>query len=491
MILHRLRQKVVKRDSFWAWTICFSALINNAVVHGIDGSFGEIIGSIIRRCDSNASSASWIASVHSSSMCIFASVSAVLIQTHGISLVILGGVAISCIAYLCAAFSENTILLLLTHGVLGGLGSGLLHTPGQIICTYYFAKHRPIATGLAMAGNGVGIAGVSLLSNYMDMRYGERYVFFAYCLLSPLSLFLGVLNFPPECERKDEDNDNSNTDEKLPLVTKSGHRDDPPETISSMQSAADKVITEDQEVSSPTNTSNSSTLTSPRLSIKNLEPNTTEEPKNVKEACSRSGSLLEKLKLLKDPRLILYCIVHVMFELAFYIPTTFLPEMMHADHGLPKYVEGTIMVVFGVSTLFSKFISGVIAKLLEKNVVLISGIMLFFLGSGSIALTFCSTYEEFIVVTFIYSLCNASVDVYLVYILIELYGISDEFQDAYGLVMLAKMPSPVWGPPLAGAFHDYFGAYKISFYAAGIFQYMAAGSMFLVFVIHYKKKQIQ
>ena len=32
--------------------------------------------------------------------------------------------------------------------------------------------------------------------------------------------------------------------------------------------------------------------------------------------------------------------------------------------------------------------------------------------------------------------------------------------------------------------HDFFGAYKMSFYAAGMFQYIAAMSMFIVFLIH-------
>ena len=125
----------------------------------------------------------------------------------------------------------------------------------------------------------------------------------------------------------------------------------------------------------------------------------------------------------------------------------------------------------------------------KKNSVLVSAIILLCLASTSIGLAFCSTYEEFIGVTIVYGLCNASIDVYLIHILIEIYGVNDEFQDAYALVMLAKMPSPLWGPPIAGALHDFFGAYYISFYACGTFQYVAAVSNFLVFLIHYRKKQ--
>ena len=95
-------------------------------------------------------------------------------------------------------------------------------------------KHRPIATGLATTGVGIGVSGVAQLANYLDMRYGPRYVFIFFCLLSPFSLFLGVLTFPPEGDRKDEDNDNSKTDEKSPLVTNNGNKEDTPETVRSM-----------------------------------------------------------------------------------------------------------------------------------------------------------------------------------------------------------------------------------------------------------------
>ena len=419
---HNVRKKLVKRDSLWAWAICLCALINNAVVHGIDGSFGEIIGSIIVDSGNNAGTVAWIGSVHSSCLWLFASVSTILIQKYGFLSIMIGGVIISCIAYICASFTENIILLILTHGVLGGVGSGLLCSPGQIICTYYFEKHRAIATGLAMSGGGVGIASVSLLANYLDMRYGARYVFFAFCLLSPLSLLLGAMAIPLENEAKNDEKESHNSNK---------------------------------------------------------------ESIEGKSRFLCFVGLVDKFKLLRDSRLALYCLVHIMFELAYYIPITFLPEMMHVDHGLPKSVEGIIMVIFGISNIFGKLISGVTGKLFKNNSVFVSAIILFCLASTSIGLAFCSTYEEFIGVTIAYSLCNASIDVYIIHILTEIYGTKDNFEDAYALVMLAKMPSPLWGPPIAGALHDFFGAYYISFYATGTFQFIAAVSNLLVFLIQY------
>ena len=40
--------------------------------------------------------------------------------------------------------------------------------------------------------------------------------------------------------------------------------------------------------------------------------------------------------LLKDKRMICYCMTHVFFELAYYVPMVFLPEMMIEDQGISK-----------------------------------------------------------------------------------------------------------------------------------------------------------
>ena len=97
----------VKKDGFWAWAICFSSLVNNAVVYGTDESFGIIIGSIIKDLDSNAHTISWIKSIHSTTLLLFASISPVLTQKYGFRLVIIMGVVLSCIAYLCAVIRKS------------------------------------------------------------------------------------------------------------------------------------------------------------------------------------------------------------------------------------------------------------------------------------------------------------------------------------------------------------------------------------------------
>ena len=430
--MKNLKQVQVKKDGILAWVICLSAFVSNAIVNGIDSSFGEIIGSLIKNLDSNAATVSWISSIHTSNMFLFAMVSTTLIQKHGFHIVIIGGVIVSCLAYIGAAFSNNVILLTLTYGVFGGAGSGLLFTPGNIVSSYYFEKQRAIATGIAMCGSGVGVASISTLANYLNINFGAQSVFASFSLLALLSLFLGIFTFPTTDKRE---NNNDNVKSAESQASEHGYK-----TFT--------YVEEDEE----------------------------------------KRGMLDEFSPLKDPRLIFYCLSNVMFELAYYIPIVYLPEMMVIDHGFPQSVEGTIIAVLGASNIVGKLCSGVISKLFQKHCVIISAINLVCLGSGSLGLAFCSEYGEYIGTTALYGIFMGSFDPFAVYILLEMYGVTDKFQDAYGLVMLAKMLSSIWGPPIGGALHDITGAYYVAFYATGLFHYIGAIFGFIMFVCHIKKQ---
>ena len=437
---------------------------------GIDASFGQIIGSIIEHEGSTAGKTAWIESIHTSCMYLFASISTVLSKKYGFFPVVVGGFVLSCTAYLCCGFTENVNILLLTYGVLGGAGSGLLFTPGQIICTYYFKKHRAIATGIATSGTSVGITCLSILSSYVNITYGTRYVFIAFCILSPLSLFVGVLAFPLENEDEDGNINNFDSDVKSLKLTKK-NREGPQPPMSTLQYLENKPITGDDDAKH----------------ITTHEPKV-EENQPAENARARLKSMLKSFKLLKDSRLAFYCIVHVMNYLAHYIPVTFLPELMVEDNGLPKSAAGTIMVAYGVANFGGNLMSGVIGKLFPNHTIIISAMNLICIASIDIGFSFCAKYEEFVGATIGYGFFMASIDVFCVYILIELYGTGDEFQEAYGVVMLARMTSPLWGPPIAGYLHDLFGFYYISFYAAATFVYIAALSNFMAFLMHRRRK---
>jgi MCP family monocarboxylic acid transporter-like MFS transporter 14 len=50
--------------------------------------------------------------------------------------------------------SVNVPMLMVTYGIMGGFGLGLVYLPSVIACGYYFEKKRALATGISVCGSG-------------------------------------------------------------------------------------------------------------------------------------------------------------------------------------------------------------------------------------------------------------------------------------------------------------------------------------------------
>ena len=188
-IIRKIRTNY-ESDGVLSWIICFSALVANAIVVGIDSSFGETLGSVMNDLNSTESNVAWIGSIHSSAQYFSASLSSYLAKQYGFGPIVVGGVLISSTFFAVSTTANNISELATYYGFLGGFGLGLIYTPANIICSFYFIKKRSLATGIALCGSGVGIALVSLGANFIDTSYGWKgYVLFC-AFMCP---FCGVL----------------------------------------------------------------------------------------------------------------------------------------------------------------------------------------------------------------------------------------------------------------------------------------------------------
>ena len=77
----------------------------------------------------------------------------VLLSPRGITL---AGVALMALGFLLASFSTRVWHLLLTQGLLYGIGSSMLYFPLLGPAPEYFSRHRATALGLILSGGGVG-----------------------------------------------------------------------------------------------------------------------------------------------------------------------------------------------------------------------------------------------------------------------------------------------------------------------------------------------
>ena len=432
-----------KKDSLGSWLVCFGAFFTLAGTVGIDTSFGVVIGTIIHQLESTSMKVSWIQSTHSSTMFLFAFISSILLKRFELRIVIVSGSIICCASYVISAICKNYIALFLSYGVAGGAGSGLLFTSANIACFHYFEKYKAIASGIAMSGSCFGIITVTLFCNMMNIKYGCDGYFVALALISSFGLVFAIFAFP--LQHLDGNEDHNTVEEESSLIC----------THQSHETGYDEYQS---------------------LSIINDEPESFVEVTTMKRL----------VLLLMDKRLFLYCIVHVFFELAYYVPIVFLPEMiMMQDNKISKEKAGSICSFIGICCMVGKWMTALILQCSKTSPILLSFISMMILGACCVMYTFCSTYEHFVIITAFYGHFISPVGMLIPFIVVELFG-NDGLKDAYGLVMMTKACFPIWGPPIAGALFDWTGNYNLAFYTAGCFQFLGGSVNILVLLLHLK-----
>ena len=84
----------------------------------------------------------------------------------------IAGSLLSCTAFVLSTFSVNVNMLMLTYGVLGGLGFGMIYLPAVVLCGLYFEKKRSLATGIAVCGSGFGTFVFAPLATFLLEQFG-------------------------------------------------------------------------------------------------------------------------------------------------------------------------------------------------------------------------------------------------------------------------------------------------------------------------------
>lgn len=90
-----------------------------------------------------------------------------LANKYGCRAVCIAGSIISASAFVLSTFSTSVNMLMLTYGILGGFGFGLIYLPAVVAVGYYFETKRSLATGIAVCGSGFGTFTFAPLANLL------------------------------------------------------------------------------------------------------------------------------------------------------------------------------------------------------------------------------------------------------------------------------------------------------------------------------------
>ena len=90
-----------------------------------------------------------------------------LVNKFGCRPVCMVGGIVACVSLILSTFVDSVSLLMLTYGLMGGFGFGMVYLPSVVSVGYYFEKKRALATGIAVCGSGVGCFAFAPLANLL------------------------------------------------------------------------------------------------------------------------------------------------------------------------------------------------------------------------------------------------------------------------------------------------------------------------------------
>ena len=185
------------------------------------------------------------------------------------------------------------------------------------------------------------------------------------------------------------------------------------------------------------------------------------------------------LKLLRNPKVYLYCLSQSLALIAMYVPLYFLPHMMIKERYISRLEAGNIIPIFGVGSIIGRILSGVFVNYVKNSSVAVCCANFMFLSGCCFGYVFCHSYIGFASLNFINGLLFGATFVLIPLTLIEIFG-AESITDTYGLVMLSSGITVTFGLPILGKLDDTFHTDKAAFFMAGSSYFICSVLSFLL-----------
>uniref|UniRef100_A0A183A1L2 MFS domain-containing protein n=1 Tax=Echinostoma caproni TaxID=27848 RepID=A0A183A1L2_9TREM len=143
-------------DGGWGWVVVIAAFFVHMVTEGVIVSFGIFIEDLVHEFQESMSATSWVGSFSYGVPALATPISSLVINHYGCRFTCMLGAVISALGCLFGCFANSLLTLVFTFGILSGIGTSLSMTAALVIVSVYFDDKRATATGLSIAGTGVG-----------------------------------------------------------------------------------------------------------------------------------------------------------------------------------------------------------------------------------------------------------------------------------------------------------------------------------------------
>ncbi|CAK1555408.1 unnamed protein product [Leptosia nina] len=160
-------------DGGYGWVVVFASFMCNLVVDGIAYTFGIFLSELVTFFGEGKGTVAWVGSLLSGVYLAAGPVVSALCNKYGCRAVCVAGSFVATIAFVLSTFSQSVTMMMITYGLLGGIGFGMIYLPSVVAVGYYFESRRSLATGIAVCGSGVGTFSFAPLASILLQEFGS------------------------------------------------------------------------------------------------------------------------------------------------------------------------------------------------------------------------------------------------------------------------------------------------------------------------------
>ncbi|KAK7078555.1 hypothetical protein SK128_024200 [Halocaridina rubra] len=198
-------------DGGWGWVVVAASFMVHCIADGVTMSFGVLFVELLNYFEEGKSLTSWVGSLFMAIPLLAGPLASVLTDRYGCRTVTICGAVVACFGSFVSAFVNTIPLLLLTVGVITGLGLAVCYVAAIVIVAFYFEKKRSLATGIAVAGSGIGTFIFAPFIQYLVDFWGWRLGFIILAGIFLNMVVCGALMHDLEWTPRDDSHPRENT----------------------------------------------------------------------------------------------------------------------------------------------------------------------------------------------------------------------------------------------------------------------------------------
>jgi len=413
-VMEKRKEPPPPPDGGWGWVVVAASFLCNMVLDGIAYSFGIFVKPLEQHfTGTGKAEIAMVGSILAGFIMLVGPLSSLLVNIFGPRKTCIAGACIAGVAFFISTYSPNIYLLMVSYGVLGGLGLGLMYVPAVTAVGYWFEKKRSLVTGISTCGSGFGTIVfapvVTCLLAAVDWQWTNR-IIAGICLLCTL---LG-LTMKPVPESGDDDSVTEIKKQNSSIIK------------------SDKAFTASKE----------------NLEFMDNNEKETKHEDNLEveiEECKKENGYLTVLKNLPFSLVMLSNLPAVM---GLYIPYMYLPGITQ-QRGLTKSQSALLISLIGGFNTGGRIVSGAVTDHPKVDALFLTFLALLSGAFCPLIMSWCYDFWSYSFVCILFGFSLSAWPAVTSSMLVELLGLQ-LLTSAYGVLTCMRGLGAFLGPPLAG-----------------------------------------